>query len=229
MKNIFIAITFLFSATALTQEKIKFNFPNEEITKIIEMYSKATGTKIVVDSTVRGKISLFNSNDISLEEAYNQLSEALALNGFSIIKKDDYSLVRNARSAQRDGIEVYTTLPAARPQRMATWIVTLKYISSDDMQRQIGRFMTSSYGEVQSFSARNQLVITDFTSTLNRVAEMIKTLDQPADSSLKKIIDENKANHKKMTDAYLDRKTTKKSKSENKNNETSDKKDDDQK
>ncbi len=229
MKNIFIAIIFLFSATALTQEKIKFNFPNEDLSKIIEIYSKATGTKFVVDSTVRGKISLYNSNDISLEEAYNQLSEAMALNGFAIIKKDDYSLVRNARSAQRDGVEVTTTLPSVRPQRMATWIVTLKYISSDELNRQMSRLMNSSYGEVQSVGSKNQLIITDFTSTLNRIAEIIKTLDQPADSSLKKIIEENKINHKKIADAYLERKTTKKLKSENKSNEITDKKDDDQK
>ena len=35
-------------------------FKEEEILKIIEIYSKASGQKFVVDPGVRGKVSIFN-------------------------------------------------------------------------------------------------------------------------------------------------------------------------
>lgn len=180
IKIIFILTVCIFQHS-IAADKIKMNFVNEELPVIIEQYSKESGTKFVIDSTVRGKITLLNSEKITLDEAYNQLSEALAINGFAIIKKDDYSVIRNARSAQRDGVEVYVNeVPGLRPQRMATWIVTLKYAIAKDVLQNIGRMVTSSYGELVINSDKNQLIITDFTSSLNKVAKMIQEIDKPA-------------------------------------------------
>ena len=50
-------------------EKIDFNFNNEEISKIIQTYSKESGQKFVVDSTVRGKVTILNPEKITKEEA----------------------------------------------------------------------------------------------------------------------------------------------------------------
>ena len=204
MKKLFVLCTVFLSLAVFADEKIQFNFPNEEITKIIEIYSKASNTRFVIDSTVRGKISLLNSSPLSLEEAYNQLSEALGLNGFGILKKEDYSIVRNARSIQRDGIEVSTQLPSLRPQRMATWIVNLKYISAYDMQKYLGRFINSSYGEMQILPHNNQLVISDFTSTLHRISQMIKEADIPADPKMAKLNPQNNSTSKKNNKSDTD-------------------------
>ena len=68
MKKIFVLCSALWSFTVFADEKIQFNFPNEEITKIIEVYSKASSTRFIVDSTVRGKISLLNPSPLSLED-----------------------------------------------------------------------------------------------------------------------------------------------------------------
>jgi type II secretory pathway component GspD/PulD (secretin) len=207
MKKIILICSMFIAITGAAEEKIQFNFLNEEITKIAELYSKATGTKFVIDSTVRGKITILNSNPISTNEAYNQFSEGLKLNGFAIVKKDDYSTIRNARSAQRDGVEISNTLPALRPERVATWIVTLKNISADEVQHRLGRMMTSMYGEIESVPSKNQIILTDFTSSLDRMASIIKEIDQPADPKLAKIIEQNKLNEKKKIDASTKKKT----------------------
>lgn len=134
MKSLLTLITVLiFYSQIFAAETIKFNFNNEEITKIVEAYSKASGKKFVVDSTVRGKVTLLNPTVISLDDAYNQLSEALAINGFGIITQGDTLTIRNARSTQRDNIMVSTELPSAKPQRMATWVINLKYVKAADV------------------------------------------------------------------------------------------------
>ncbi len=187
MKKFILALTLLFSIVGHTEEKMKMNFKNEEITNIIEHYSKASGQKFIIDSTVRGKITIFNSSEVSLEEAFNQMSEALALNGFAIVKNDDVMTVRNARSAQRDNIETFTSLPKAKPQRMATWIISMKHTSALEIQQQL-RLLTSSYGEMSPYEKNNQIIITDFTSNLQRIGEIIKNVDVPQDPSISKIV-----------------------------------------
>jgi type II secretory pathway component GspD/PulD (secretin) len=191
MKKAVLLVTLFLSTFAFAEEKLKMNFVNEDIAKIIEHYSKASGQKFIVDSTVRGKISLLNQNDLSMEEAFNQISEGLALNGFAIIKNGDTMTVRNARSAQRDGIETSTSLPSAKPQRMVTWIISLKFVSAEKIQQQL-RLLTSSYGEMSAFENNNQLIISDFTSNLQRIGEIIKNVDVPQNPAVSKIVAESK-------------------------------------
>jgi general secretion pathway protein D len=111
---------------------------------------------MIVESSVRGKITILNSTDLDSSEAFNQLSEALAVNGFGIIRNGDSMAAKNARSVQRDNIETSTALPALKPQRMATWIVNLKNVSALDLIKDL-RLLTSGYGEMSAVQRTNQL------------------------------------------------------------------------
>ena len=201
----FIAIALtVVSVFATAEDKMKMTYKNEDLTVIIENYSKASGQKFIVDSTVRGKITILNSGEVAIAEAFNQLSEALAVNGFAIVTNGDMMTVRNARSAQRDNIEVFTAPPPAKPQKMATWIANLKYASATAVLREL-RMMSSSYGEVSSLSNTNQLVITDWTSNIQRVAELIKKVDIPVDPSLKKIVEQSKKERAAQAEEFKQR------------------------
>ena len=192
-------VTLLLAGSAFAKNAV--NFKNEEITALIEMYSKASGQKFVVDSTVRGKIALLNQSEISNDEFFNQLSAGLAVNGFAIIKQGDIMIVRNARSAQRDFLETSTVVPSIHPTRMYTWIYNPKYMSAQVISKDI-RMLSSSYGELASSPETNQLIVTDWTPNIVRIAEMLKQLDRPVSAATKKIIEtqrkSNFANRKEV-------------------------------
>lgn len=191
MKIALIFLLLVSSSVFAADSTMKLNVVNEDVTKLLQDYSKASGQRFIIDSTVRGKISILNPSDVSIEEAFNQISEALALNGFAIIKNDDVMTVRNARSAQRDNIEVTETLPKAKPNRMITWVISLKNASAMDVQRSL-RLLTSSYGEISATISTNQLVISDWSYNLQRVGEIIKRVDVKQDPSLSKMIAQSK-------------------------------------
>lgn len=185
--KIFCVIALVILATAAqAEDKMKFNVISEDLPKVIETYSKVSGQKFIVDSTVRGKITLLNPAEITVTEAFEQLSLALALNGFAISKHGDVMVIRNARSAQRDYMEVGTEKPSLKPERMYTWIYALKNISARELMYSM-RMWTSSYGEVTVNDGANQIIITDFTSSLNRVADVLKELDKKVDPAIEKL------------------------------------------
>jgi general secretion pathway protein D len=128
-----------------------------------------------------------NPAEISADEAFNQLSEALAVNGFAVVKNGDVYTIKNARSAQRDNVQVTTEVPALKPQRLVTWIATLKHVSADDIQKDL-RIFTSSYGEMSTNSNTNQLIITDWASNIQRIAEVLKNVDKTIDAGTAKIV-----------------------------------------
>lgn len=189
--SMFIAASFLISISASAETKMKMYFNNEEITKVIENYSKASGQKFIIDPGVRGKISIFVQEDIGLEEAFNHLSSALAINGFAISKQGDVMVVKSGRNIQRDYIETTTKLPSMKPERMATWIYTFKNTSAENVNREL-RILPSKDGEMSVYSDNNQIIISDWTSNLNRIADVLKEIDVKTSPEVAKIVEASK-------------------------------------
>jgi general secretion pathway protein D len=173
------------------ENKIKMYYKNEDLTKIIEFYSKVSGQKFVVDATVRGKISLYLQEPVSIEEAFNQLSSALALNGYAISKQGDTMVISAARNIQRDLIEVSTERPVLKPQRLYTWIYNVRHLPADRINREF-RILPSKEGEMSVSTNTNQLIFTDWVSNINRVAELLKEIDKPLDTETAKLVEASK-------------------------------------
>ncbi len=183
-------IVFSFSLVKAA-DNMKMYFNSEEITKIIELYSKASGQKFVVDPSVRGKVSIFLQESVSIEEAFNQLSSALALNGYAISKQGDTMVVKSARNIQRDLIEVSTEKPALKPERMYTWIYTAKNIPATNIISDL-RILPSKDGELSLNANSNQIIFCDWTSNLQRVGEILKEIDKPLNPSVTKLVEAGK-------------------------------------
>lgn len=158
--------------------KISFSFADGEITSMIATYAKASGKKFLIDPGVRGKATMHLPGEVTLDEAYNLLVDALALNGFTVIESQDFTIVRSARNAQRDLIPVYTTLPPAKPNRMVTMIFTLKHARAEDVNRNL-RVLPSKDGELTPNEATNQLIVSDYASNIHRIGEIIEKIDTP--------------------------------------------------
>lgn len=210
------ALFVIFSVSfAGAEEKLKMYFNNEDLTKIIEIYSKASGQKFVVDPSVRGKASIFIQEPVSLEEAFNELSSALAINGYAISKQGDTMVIKSARNIQRDLIEVSTEKPSLKPERMYSWIYTAKNVPVLSIIREL-RILNSKDGEMNAYEPTNQIVFTDWTSNLLRVASILKEVDKKVDPSVVRIVEASKKEYelKKRKERAFE-KEEKKEKAEN--------------
>jgi general secretion pathway protein D len=169
---------------------ISFYFNGEELSKVIEVYSKAANQKFVVDSNVRGKATILNPEKVSTEEAFNQLSTALAMNSYAISKQGDTMIILPARNIQRNLIETTTTVPNLKPERIVTWIYTMKNVPAEQINRDL-RILLSRDGEMSVLTSKNQLIITDWTSSLQRVNNLFAEIDKPNTAAVAKIVDKS--------------------------------------
>lgn len=155
-----------------------FDFPNVEITDVIKAISELTGKNFIIDSTVRGKITILAPSKITVAEAYKAFLSALAINGFTVVPSGGFLKIRNARSAQRDNIDTYSGAYYPNSDQMITKIIHLKHITAESVQKDL-RLLTSSYGEMSPFSQTNSLIISDFGANIDRVMKIINQLDVP--------------------------------------------------
>jgi type II secretory pathway component GspD/PulD (secretin) len=159
--------------------QLKFNYSNADISQVIEDYSKASGQRFIYDSQLKGKVTVINPQKISLNEAFAQLSISLAVNGFGISNQGEVMVIQQARSIQRNFIDIGTTLPPLRPERMFTWVIDLKHASAQKINNEL-RILTSKDGELVALSATNQIFVTDWVSNLHRIEKIIEAVDRPA-------------------------------------------------
>ncbi len=155
-----------------------FDFPNVEITDVIKAISELTGKNFIIDSTVRGKITILAPSKITVAEAYKAFLSALAINGFTVVPSGGFLKIRNARSAQRDNIDTYSGSYYPNSDQMITKIIHLKHIQAETVQQQL-RLLTSSYGEMSAYTQTNSLIISDFGANIDRVMKILNQLDVP--------------------------------------------------
>jgi len=156
-----------------------FDFPNVDITDIIKAVSELTGKNFIIDSTVRGKITIIAPSKITVAEAYKAFLSSLAINGFTVVPSGGFLKIRNARSAQRDGIDIYSGSYYPNSDQMITKVVHLKHISAETLKQQLGRLLNSSYGEIEAYPQTNSMIISDFGSSIDRIMKIINQLDVP--------------------------------------------------
>lgn len=185
MRSLIVLLSALVSPLAFAaSDLVDFNFRNAELTDVLKDYAKISGQKFVVDPNAKAKITIINPQPVTREEAFNLLSSAMAANGNAIAKHGETMYVSAARNVERNLVEVTSELPTLKPERLVTWIVNLKYVKADDVNKQL-RILTSANGELVPFTDRNQLIITDFTSNLHRVSQILSKIDIPAQTTKK--------------------------------------------
>lgn len=177
MKFTLIILALLSFQVARAENKIDFNYQQKDLIQVIKDYAQASGQKFIVDPHVKGQISIFNPGQVTLDQAFNQLSAALATNGYAISKQGDTDVIQSARSTERSLIEVGTKLPPIQPERLFTWIVPLKNSKAENVLKRI-RILTSKDGEIVADERTNQLLITDWVTNLHRVEKIVAGIDQ---------------------------------------------------
>lgn len=153
-----------------------FDYPNAEVSDVIKAISELTGKNFIVDPQVRGKITIIAPSRISVAEAYKAFLSALAINGLAVVPGDGFYKIKPARAAQRDNIDTFSGAYYPTSDQMITRIIKLKYISADEVNKQL-RILTSKDGELVPYTPTNSLIVSDYGANMDRIMKIIEQLD----------------------------------------------------
>lgn len=176
-----------------------FDYPNADIADLVKAISELTGKNFIVDPNVHGKITVIAPSRITVAEAYKAFLSALAINGLAVVKGDGFYKIKQARAAQRDNIETYGGAYYPSADQMITRIVKLKYISADEINKQL-RLITSNQGEIFPYTPTNSLIISDYGANIDRVMKILAQLDVQGFEEQMEVIHVRYARAKDMSD-----------------------------
>jgi len=161
------------------EEKIAIDFDNVDIKVFIKFISKITSTNFVVDSRVRGNVTVISPTKLSTKEVYKVFESVLEINGFSAVDSGGVTKIVPIPDAKADNIDTRLTSAADEPaDRLVTRIIPLKYADSDELQRLFIPLLPK--GSVMlSYRDTNMLIVTASLSSIDRLLKIIHTIDAP--------------------------------------------------
>ena len=170
------------------EQFVSIDFNNVDISLFIKFMSELTGTNFVVDNAVKGKVTIISPARISLDEAYKVFESVLEVNGFTSVKAGEIVKIIPAPEARTKNIQTLLELEKANPEdKVITQLIPLKYADPEEVKR-LFTPLVSKNSIILGYAPANTVIITDMQSNIQRLAKILKQIDQPGTGQLISII-----------------------------------------
>ncbi|MEH6499581.1 MAG: type II secretion system secretin GspD [Pseudoalteromonas distincta] len=160
--------------TAIEDQAV-LNFVDSDIQSVITGLSRFLGRNFLIDPRVKGNITLVSEGEIPADTAYDMLVSSLRMRGFTIVDVGDVSRVVPVADARTQGGAVNADQPGGG---IATRTFQLDYESAESLV-DVLKPMIAPENSIQAYAANNTLVVTDYVDNLERIANIIDSIDTP--------------------------------------------------
>jgi general secretion pathway protein D len=165
------------------------NFVGADIESVVKAIGHYTGTSFLIDPRVKGTISLISEKPVTKAQAFELLSSALRLQGYTVVASGAYTKVVPEADAKLQAGPIQSTPGRGRDggnvrgDQIATQVFRLNYESAVNMVPVL-RPLISPNNTINANPGTNSLVITDYADNLRRLGRIIASLDSPAAADL---------------------------------------------
>lgn len=153
-----------------------FDLPDKDLKDVVTLISKWTGKNFILDSKVRGKITIMGPSQVSLQEAYQAFLSALDANGLTTVQAGKFIRIIESAEARRAPVQTFSGEYAPTDDQYITRIFQLKYINADEVQREF-RDLVTRQGKLFAYEPTNSIIITDTGSNIQRIRGILDSLD----------------------------------------------------
>jgi|GEM_PF-59286 len=158
-----------------SDDKAVMNFVDADIQSVISALSKFLGRNFLMDPRVKGQITLVSDGEIPSATAYDMLTSALRMRGFTIVDVGKVSRVVPVADARLQGGAVNARAPGGG---IATRTFRLAYENAEALIPVL-KPMIAPENSIAAYAANNTLVVTDYVDNLERIARIIESIDTP--------------------------------------------------
>ncbi|MDW7709278.1 MAG: type II secretion system secretin GspD [Deferrisomatales bacterium] len=165
------------AATRQADRRITLNFKDAELNAVVQFISEVTGKSFILDADQRqwGKVTLISPLQVTVDEAYEIFQTMLNIKNFTIVPSGRvYKIVQTQLASQTT---VETVRDSAPPgDRVVTRIIPLQYVDVNGIVQVISPLVTKG-SPVIAYPATNTLIVIDSHANIERLLEIIRSLD----------------------------------------------------
>jgi len=156
---------------------VTIDFYNADITEFIKFISEETGKNFIIDSNVKGKVTIISPTKITIEEAYKVFESVLEVNGYTTVQSGSIIKIVPMAEARSKDIDTKIGQESTDPDdRVVTQLIPLKYASPEDIKTVLAPLISKNSIMV-SYTPTGMLIVTDVLSNIKRLQEIIEKID----------------------------------------------------
>jgi general secretion pathway protein D len=168
--------------------QITMNFQNVDIPVLAKFISEITGRNFIIDESVRGKVTIISPSKVTPEQAYAIFQSVLQVKGFTTVQAGKVIKIVPARNIRSSAALTESQVPSeTKGDEYVTRMVRLKNIDAASVVGVI-QPMVSHDGLVAAFPSDNTVIVTDDAYNVERLLQIIGSLDVRGDQQTVTVI-----------------------------------------
>src|ERR1039457_6444143 len=167
----------VWAANRPPETEITMNFQNVDIPVLAKFISEITGKNFLVDESVRGKVSIIAPAKVTPDQAYQIFQSVLQLKGFTTQQVGQVIKIIPSRNVRQAAPLTESQRPFEQSgDSYVTRLVKLRNVDVSAIVSVI-QPMISHDGLVAAFPDDNTLIITDDAYNVQRLLQIVGSLD----------------------------------------------------
>ena len=159
------------------QESFILNYEDVDIKKVTQDIANFSKKTIILDPRVKGKVTIFSNSSLSSDEVWDVYLRTIQVNGFSALNDENFVRIVPENEATRDQNS------GESGGEFITRVIELKNRSSVELLPLI-KPIAGRQANVSSIASINSLLLVDRKSNVERITEVVRSLDEDNTASV---------------------------------------------
>ena len=162
---------------------VTVNFVNADVEAVTRAFAAMIDRQIAVDPRVKGSITVYSDQPLTIREAYLNYLSALRGLGFAVVENSGLLKVVPEADAKLQAGTVSVGAAPTRGDQVLTQIFTLQHGNPNNLVAVL-RPLISANNTINVDPGTNALIITDYADNLQRIGKIVAALDQPSNTGI---------------------------------------------
>ena len=168
--------------------RVTLDFKDVELADLIQTISELTGENFLYDETVKGKVTIVSPESMTLDEAYLLFHTVLNVKGYTVVPSGEVNKIVPLKKAKESNLPTVFNGRGKMSEQVITRVFRLKHLDASIVGPTVLIPLMPSYANVAAYAPSNSLIITDTGANIERLANIIRELDQPDTEGLIEIV-----------------------------------------
>ena len=178
LRAIFVTATLTLSAVSAAQE-YTVNLKDTDIQEFIKFVADVTGTTMVVDPNVKGKVRVISSKPVSQAELYDLFLSILDVQGYTAVRSGQVIRIVPSKDARSSPVPIMEDQAAVGNDEYVTQVIRLDNISAAKLIPVL-RPLVPQQAHMAAYAPSNAIIISDIRSNIGRIVDIIERMDRSA-------------------------------------------------
>lgn len=175
---LFVLLLPVMSVVHAQEETWRLNLKDADIRAFVTQVADITGYSFVVDPRVKGKVTVLSSAPMNKDEIYDLFLAVLNVHGFTAIPGQDVVKIVQQVDAKQSAevLDRFGTIPS---EQLITRVIQINNANALELVP-ILRPLVAKYGHLAGVAAANALIVSDHSSNIQRIEQIVRELDSPS-------------------------------------------------